>query len=159
MSGITEVTQTDPVAWLKHDHQIIRGYLETLARSSIADGRSTFEELKKILSLHNAIEENLVYPTIAKVVGRQDQAMELFHETAEADILVFSLSQAAKRDDDDTFKAGLAQLTSAILAHVQLEETQAFPALESAPPAVLESLASDIVTFTNSVTTPLRIAN
>jgi hemerythrin superfamily protein len=159
MSVLTEATPADPVAWLKHDHKIIRGYLETLGKTSIADGRSTFEELKKILSLHNAIEENLVYPTIAKVVGRQDQAMELFHETAEADILVFSLSQAAKRDDDETFRAGIEQLTGAILEHVKLEETQAFAALESAPPAVLQSLASDIVAFKNAVTAPLRTAN
>lgn len=145
----------DPVAWLEQDHQVIRGYLDTLRRGNINDGRSTFEALKQLLALHNAIEENVVYPAIAKIAGREDQAMELFHETAEADILVFSLSQAAEQDDEAAFKTGIAQLATAIAEHIELEETRAFPSLRSAAPGVLQHLAHEILQFKASVTTPV----
>jgi hemerythrin superfamily protein len=145
--------QANPVAWLKRDHEVIRGYLQTLSRSSIADGRATFEALKRILSLHNAIEENLVYPALAKVAGARDQAMELFHETAEADILVYTATRAALEDDEPAFNACMQQLTAAILEHVTLEETQAFPALERASRTELQSLAHQILQFKSAMGT------
>jgi hypothetical protein len=61
------------------------------------------DSLKKILCLHNAIEENLVYPAIAKIGKRKNQALELFHQTAAADIAVFTLQQALLHRDEATF--------------------------------------------------------
>jgi hemerythrin superfamily protein len=151
----TSTSAADPVAWLVHDHQVIRGYLDTLRRGNLGDDRPTLEALKKLLALHNAIEENLVYPALAKLVGREDQAMELFHETAEADLLVFTLSQAAEQDDETAFKATLTDLIAAISDHVELEETRAFPALQAAPPGVQQHLANQILQFKTAVTTPI----
>jgi hemerythrin superfamily protein len=153
MSVTTEdLTNADPIEWLKNDHRIIRRMLQELNGTTPADSSAHFESLKKLLSLHNAIEENIVYPALAKIAGDRDQALELFHETAEADILVFSLSQARARDDEAAFQAGVEELTNAILEHVQVEERQAFPLLESAGPRVLSQLANDIVKFRSSLT-------
>jgi hemerythrin superfamily protein len=142
----------DPIAWLREDHRRIRTHLQELNGTTPADSQANFEALKKLLALHNAIEENLVYPALAKIAGDTDQALELFHETAEADILVFALTQARERDDEAAFRSGVDELTSAILEHVQIEESHAFPLLESAGPGVLNALAHQIVQFRGALT-------
>jgi iron-sulfur cluster repair protein YtfE (RIC family) len=142
----TATPQADPIAWLKHDHQIIRSHLEQL-NSPEAARTQTLESLKSLLALHNAIEENLVYPAIANVAGDQAEAMQLFHETAEADILLDALSRAATDENGRTFGESLRQLTAGIEAHIQEEETTAFPLLESAPAAELHLLSQKIQSF------------
>jgi hemerythrin superfamily protein len=156
---IENSNQADPIGWLKHDHQVIRTYLQELNGTTAADSTAHFEGLKRLLSLHNAIEENLVYPALAKLAGDREQAMELFHETAEADILVFTVTQARVRDDEAAFQSGVRDLTNAILEHVQVEETQAFPLLESAGPEVLRKLAHDIVEFRGALTSSAPTAS
>ncbi len=116
-----------------------------------ADRAATLESLKSVLALHNAIEENLVYPAIAKVAGEQGQAMQLFHETAEADILVYSLARAAYEENARVFVDVIEKLTPAILHHIEEEETRAFPLLKSAPHAELQLLAQQITAFKPSL--------
>ena len=144
---IENSNQADPIGWLKHDHQVIRTYLQELNGTTAADSTAHFEGLKRLLSLHNAIEENLVYPALAKLAGDREQAMELFHETAEADILLDALSRAATDENGRTFGESLRQLTAGIEAHIQEEETTAFPLLESAPAAELHLLSQKIQSF------------
>ena len=138
--------QTNPVEWLKTDHQLIRRYLDDI-NSSAADRLGSLEALKQLLALHNAIEENLVYPTIARVAGRRDQAFELFHQTAEADILLYTVQRAQLNGDAATYSTSAAELRDAVIQHAQFEETQIFPMLESAPPAELQALAQQILQF------------
>ncbi len=61
------------------------------------------ELLKGVLTIHNATEENLVYPAINKVAGGKLESQHLYHETAEADVLFFELDGLLKEGDDEQF--------------------------------------------------------
>ena len=61
-------------------------------------------------------------------------------------------SEARERDDETAFRSGVDELTSAILEHVQIEESHAFPLLESAGQGVLSALAHQIVEFRGTLT-------
>jgi len=91
---------------------------------------ATFDRLKAALTVHNATEENLVYPALAVAAGKKPAAQHLYHETAEADTLVFELDTMLKEDDDADFGAKAEMLQDAILDHVDEEESSAFPDLE-----------------------------
>jgi hemerythrin-like domain-containing protein len=155
MSVTTSTTQAaDPVAWLENDHLIIRKHLEELAVVPAAGRQATLDALKQILALHNAIEENLVYPALAKTAQYEPGAMELFHQTAEADVLLFTAQHALLHGDDATFTATIQTVTVAIREHINVEETQAFPRLQAVAPAERHELAQHIVAFKKSMTTP-----
>lgn len=154
MSAYVEhIGHDDPIAWLKHDHRAIETLLERLVSGSPGMRLSTLEELKKVLAMHNAIEENLVYPALAEVAARREEAMELFHETAEANLLVFAAQRALDARDDATFVSSVTQLRRAVLGHIRTEEDDAFPLLSRAPAAEVKALGTQILQFRNVLLT------
>jgi hemerythrin superfamily protein len=83
-----------------------------------------------VLTIHNATEENLVYPAINKVAGSKLEAAHLYHETAEADTLFFELDSMLKERDESDFGAKAEKFADAVRHHIEEEETKAFPRLQ-----------------------------
>ncbi len=54
----------------------------------------------------------------------------LYHETAEADVVVFDLDTMLKEGDDSDFAATAKKLQAAVLEHIDDEENSAFPSLQ-----------------------------
>jgi hemerythrin superfamily protein len=121
----------DAVEILKNDHQVIKGLLNQLTGATQSQQRKqVLEQLKGVLTVHNATEENLVYPAIDKVGGGKQQAEHLYHETAEADMLFFELDSILKEGEDTAFVEKAKNFHEAVLHHIEEEEGKAFPHLQ-----------------------------
>ena len=66
---------------------------------------------KPVLTVHNATEENLVYPALQKFVGQKRESEHLYQETAQADVLVFELDTMLKSGDDASFRETAEKLS------------------------------------------------
>jgi hemerythrin superfamily protein len=119
----------DAVAVLENDHKVIKKLLDELTQSTGTGRAQTLEKLKGVLTIHNATEENLVYPAINKLAGSKLEAQHLYHETAEADTVLFELDSMLKERDDAGFVDKAEKFAEAVRHHIQEEEEKAFPRL------------------------------
>ncbi len=121
----------DAVESLKNEHPLITSMLTELAKATDSQTRTDIlERAKSVLTVHNATEENLVYPALQIVAGQKRESEHLYHETGEADVLVFVLDTMLKTGDDAKFAETAAKLRDAVFAHIADEETSAFPELQ-----------------------------
>ncbi len=117
----------DPIALLKKDHREAEVLLKTLAASKPGARRNaTVKKLDAALRLHMQIEEDLVYPLVAKLVAEQDA-----HEAEiEHGLVRESLDDLARLVDEPGFGAAVAMITAGIKHHVKEEEREVFPDLK-----------------------------
>lgn len=152
-SNVLPVRGRNAIEILVNDHQVIKGLLQELTEASAKKQRKdVLERLKGALTIHNATEENIVYPAINRVARKRAEAEHLYHETAEADILVFELDTLLKVGEDSKFVAKAKKFHSAVLQHIENEETSAFPHLqEKADQNQSKMLTDSVRAFRNSV--------
>jgi hemerythrin superfamily protein len=142
----------DAVEILLNDHQVIKGLLEELVAASGAQRKSVLERLVGVLTIHNATEENLVYPALNKVAGSRLESQHLYHETAEADVLLFELDSMLKERDDTDFTDKARKFAEAVRHHIDEEENKALPRLrENANARDAELLADSVKQFRRSI--------
>lgn len=121
----------DTVAILMNDHQVIKSLLnDLLDAKTAAQHREIFESLKAALVVHNATEENVVYPALSQLADKKSESQKLYHETAEADLLVFDMDALMQAGDEKTFLRKAEKLRSAVFEHIDDEEKSAFPHLQ-----------------------------
>jgi len=139
----------DAVEILLNDHELVRGILADLVNATdMGARRSALEQLKAALTIHNATEENLVYPALAQVAGKKTEAQKLYHETAEADMLIFEIDSMLKEGDEKNIESKAEKLQDAILEHMEDEEEKAFPHLqENAEPQQAQMLTQSVREF------------
>lgn len=142
----------DAIEILLNDHQVIKSLLSRLTQAGQASQRKqVLDQLKAALTIHNATEENLVYPALEKVAGKKTEAQKLYHETAAADVLIFELDTMLKEGDDSDFDAKAEKLQGAVLEHIEDEEDSAFPHIqEKAEPEESQMLTESVREFRNS---------
>lgn len=138
------VRGNDAVEILVNDHQTIKSLLSALTSDS-SQQQSTLERLKAALTIHNATEENLVYPALREVAGKKSESQHLYQETAEADVLVFQLDTMLKTGDIGDFQSTAQKLQKAVLEHIDDEEQKAFPALQQGADASQTQMLADAV--------------
>jgi hemerythrin superfamily protein len=137
---------------LLNDHEVIKELLDKLTSATGAQRKQVMERLIGALTIHNATEENLVYPALSKVGGGKLESQHLYHETAEADVLLFELDSMLKEGDDSDFTAKAEKFQQAVLHHIEEEETKAFPKLEENSDAEqAKLLAESVRTFRKSI--------
>lgn len=116
---------------VENDHELIKGLLNSLTHAAAkADRMQTLEQLKAALTIHNAMEENLIYPALDKVAGHKIESLKLYNETAAADILVFQIDTMLKEGDETKFAEKAEKLHDAVFKHIEAEEKSAMPHLE-----------------------------
>ncbi len=116
---------------LENDHEIIKNLLRRLTNAGARQERmQVLEQLKAALTIHNAMEENLVYPALDKVAGHKFETLKLYNETASADMLVFEIDTMLKEGDDGKFGEKAEKLSAAVSKHIEAEEHSAMPHLE-----------------------------
>ena len=146
------VRGNDAVEILMNDHQVIKTLLTELTSAMGPRREQVMEQLKGVLTIHNATEENLVYPAIDKVAGSKLEAQHLYHETAEADTLLFELDSMLKERDETDFGAKAEKFADAVRHHIQEEEQKAFPRLqENADARHTQILADSVRAFRKSL--------
>ena len=142
----------DAVEILRNDHRVIRSLLTELTSEAPQERKRVFEQLVGVLTIHNATEENLIYPAINKLGGGKQESQHLYHETADADVLAFELDALLKAGDVSQFGVKAEKFEEAVLAHIDEEESNALPRLlEIGDPRKVEELAEAVRTFRKSL--------
>ncbi len=143
------VRGNDAIEILMNDHEVIKALLnDLLEATAVTSRRRALEHLKAALVVHNATEENLVYPALRTIARKKLQAETLYHETAEADVIVFELDTMLKDGDGGAFATKASKLQKAVLAHIEEEESMAFPQLQKkADPEHAEALTEAVRDF------------
>jgi hemerythrin superfamily protein len=142
----------DAVEILENDHEVIKELLDQLTSATNSKRADVLGLLKGVLTIHNATEENLVYPAINKVAGSKLESQHLYHETAEADVLFFELDSLLKEGNDDEFARKAVKFRDAVLHHIDEEENKAFPRLqENGDPQNAASLTESMREFRKSL--------
>lgn len=146
------VRGNDAVEILLNDHQVIKSLLRELTAAVGPRREQVLEQLKGVLTIHNATEENLVYPAINKVAGSKLESQHLYHETAEADTMLFELDSMLKERDETEFSTKAEKFADAVRHHIEEEEQKAFPRLqENADARHSEILAQSVKSFRKSL--------
>ncbi len=147
------VRGNDAIEILTNDHEIIKSLLTGLTQATqTAQRKDALEQLKAALTIHNATEENLVYPALEKVAGKKSESQHLYHETAAADVLVFELDVMLKEGNDSNFSAKAGKLREAILEHIEDEEGSAFADLQKhAQPQQAQMLTNSVREFRSAL--------
>lgn len=119
----------DPMTILKADHRMVKQLLTRLGDSEEGPEREGMvAEVSSALSLHMQIEESLVYPLVASEVGEDDEEeAEIEHGLARE-----GLAKLVELVAKPGFGAAVEMLKAGIAHHVEEEETELLPALESA---------------------------
>jgi hemerythrin superfamily protein len=133
----------DAVALLKHDHLTVEGLFkryESLGRNHAEERRRIVQEIIRELSVHAAIEEKVLYPEVQEVLADGESlAREALEEHEEAKEVLAELDDMDA--DEPGFDPKVRSLIKDVRHHVEEEETEMFPKLESAvAPATLNEL-------------------
>lgn len=125
---------TTAVEILVNDHRKIKDLLERLVSAQRTTERlECLAELQGVLTVHNATEENLVYPALNKIGKKMFESLHLYYETANADIASFEIESMLKEGQDgDAVQAKIEKLRDAVFEHIDDEEKKAFPHLQDA---------------------------
>lgn len=118
----------DPVAILRKDHREAEGLLRKLEASSSPGPRrrQTVDKLVDALTLHMAIEEQLVYPVAAKTLGRETvKEADIEHDLARE-----GLRKLKQLVNEPGFGAAVDMVKAGIKHHVKEEEQEMFPNLK-----------------------------
>ena len=143
---------SDAVEILTNDHDVIKSLLTRLTSAGASEREGLWEQLKGVLTIHNATEENLVYPALNKIARSKAESQALYHETAEADVLAFELDTLLKEGNHSDFSAKAEKFQDAVLHHIEEEEQKALPRLqENAEPEQNQQLTDAVRTFRKSL--------
>jgi len=130
---------------LVNEHYQVKQLLTQLPTTTGAERVQLLEAIKNALVVHNASEENVIYPAINDLADRPQHAHALYHQQDDAQVLVWELTQLVANDDRFVEKA--EKLRDAILAHVQQEEEHEFPRLQELPADAQARLNADMTKF------------
>lgn len=132
MQTTSQTQGGDAIEILLNDHTTIKQLLARLVQARETQQRSqVLEQLKGLLTLHNAVEEALVYPALNAIAHKKSESMKLYNETAEADVLLFEIDTMLKTGAAEEVEAKVKKFQEAVLEHIQDEEEKAFPHLRN----------------------------
>ncbi len=134
----------DVVEFLLRQH---REAEQLFARLEQADGegrKEPFEQLVRLLAVHETAEEEVVYPAIRTAVEEGDRLADA--RTAEEDEAKKALSDLEKTGVDGAeFPERLQTVKGLVLTHARNEEQEIFPRLrQSQTPEQLETMAKAV---------------
>ncbi len=121
----------DVIELLEAEHRGAEALMNRiLASGDAAERERSLRQLVNALTIHNANEENIVYPAIGQAANRSSDAKLLYHQQDDAKMAIWGLMQLPKNGSD--FTTRFRELRTAILAHIHQEEKVDFPALRAA---------------------------
>ena len=136
----------DPITILMNEHKAVKERFGVLLSAKGAERASVLDEIKGMLAVHNATEENVIYPAVHSIAQRPTQARTLYHEQDDAEVALWDLAKLDSGDPEFVRKG--TALRDALLAHVEREEGTEFKQLREALTAKQsEQLAADFQDF------------
>jgi hemerythrin-like domain-containing protein len=116
-------TDQDIVDVLTAQHEQITALLAHLQTTS-EDKRELFEELVRLLAMHESAEQEVVHPVADRIIGTGKQVKTRLAEENHAKDLLAELHDLGP--DHPDFGARLADLVVALTAHIAHEEAEEF---------------------------------
>lgn len=124
---MTQAAEKDVVTLLRDQHQRIRALFEEVASASSYDSKQVlFDELRRLLAVHETAEEMVTHPR-ARMAEGNDVVDDLLAEEHEAKEMLAELDSMTV--DEPGFDEKLAALRAAVTAHAEHEERDEFPLL------------------------------
>ena len=121
--------ERDAIDVLVSDHRTVEALFSRLETTGVE--QAALDQVIRELSIHAAIEEQVLYPALRREVGDGEGLAEhSLEEHQEAKELLASIEKAGA-EDPQTGQL-LTQLISSVREHVREEEGQIFPKLRSA---------------------------
>ena len=134
----------DVVDLLLEQHQQVRRLFSELERVNGDARRDQFEQLVRLLAVHETAEEEVVYPAVRKMVDDGDMLADArTAEEAEAKKALSELEELGV--DHPDFESQLRSLRQIVLIHAENEEKEVFPELrQSHSREQLETMARGV---------------
>src|SRR4051812_15725077 len=119
----------DAITMLKDDHKAVEQLFKRFERAgdnATAEKRRVVDSIIEALSVHAAIEEQLVYPVARATVPKTDDTvLESLEEHHVVKLVLAELERMPA--DDERFDAKVTVLIENVRHHVKEEENEFFP--------------------------------
>jgi hemerythrin superfamily protein len=135
-----------PVKLIKQDHRTVKGLFRKFEASTRQSERQKIaQEIIEELSIHAAIEEQLLYPALrARDKRMESAALNALEEHHAAKLLLLELDKM--KVDDERYAAKMHVLRQSVTAHIEEEEAKLLPRLQGLlDQEELEAMADAIV--------------
>jgi hemerythrin superfamily protein len=134
VTDVTDVRQQDVVDLLLEQHDQIESLFSQVAAAEGRQKRELFEDLVRLLAVHESAEEEVVHPAARRNIDGGDQIVESrLHEEHEAKQALSDLYDLGV--DHPEFDTRLATLAQAVITHATHEENDEFVYLRQNVPA------------------------
>jgi hemerythrin superfamily protein len=139
----------DALTLLKKDHDQVKKLLKDLDDTTdraIKTRQDLFERLKFSLTVHEQMEEAVLYPALKEHAETKEIVLEAYEEHDVVDTILGELEQTLF--DDETWHAKLTVMRENLLHHIQEEEDEMFGQVRRLfEKATLESLGEQMRTI------------
>ncbi|HEX5540582.1 MAG TPA: hemerythrin domain-containing protein [Micromonospora sp.] len=123
---MTTAQKQDVVDFLKSQHEQIKSLFSQVKSAQGTEKRERFQELVRLLAVHESAEEQIVHPEARAAAG--DQVVDArLHEEHEAKHALAELYDMGV--DHPQFDSKLDMLAKAVIEHAEREEREEFPKL------------------------------
>jgi len=124
-----DTTHQDGVRFLRDQHREIRSLLRGIAQAGGEARRAPFEQLVRLLAVHETAEELVVYPMIRNVGADGDSIAD--RRLAEEESAKDALSGLERLDvSSGEFARRFGELRKSVEEHARNEEREVFPLIE-----------------------------
>ena len=127
--------QQDVVDLLLDQHNQIKALCSRVISETGAGKRDAFQDLVRLLAVHESAEEEVVHPSARTTIQDGDEIVRArIHEEDQAKHVLAELDSLGV--DHPEFIGKFATFAAAVLAHAEREEAEEFPALRrtTSPP-------------------------
>jgi hemerythrin-like domain-containing protein len=117
----------DAITLLKEDHRKVKkmlGDLEDTTERAVKTREELYGKLKFELTVHEQIEEALLYPTLKEHDTTKEIALEAYEEHNVVDLIMGEIDQTPF--DDETWGAKLKVMKENLEHHIEEEEGEMF---------------------------------
>jgi Hemerythrin HHE cation binding domain len=112
---------------LKDDHDKVKKLLEegeNTTERAVKTREELFDKIKGELKVHEAIEEEVLYPALKEFAATKEIALEAYEEHHVVDVIVGELESTPV--DDETWGAKFTVLKENLEHHIEEEEDEMF---------------------------------
>jgi hemerythrin superfamily protein len=120
-----------PAKLLKQDHRTVKGLFRKFQNASRrAERQKLGQEIIEELSVHAAIEEQLIYPALrARGKRLEEPALNALEEHHAVKLVLLELDKM--NADDERYDAKMHVVQESVEMHIEEEETELLPRLDS----------------------------
>ena len=117
----------DALTLLKKDHDGVKKMLKDLEATTeraVKTRKNLFERLRFSLTVHEQMEETVLYPALEEHAKAKEIVLEAYEEHDVVDTILGELEQTPV--DDETWHAKLTVMQENLLHHIEEEEKEMF---------------------------------